>query len=52
MALGSTNEVENCFLVCRELQYLNDTSFETLNEQNTEIRKMLISLIEKIRREK
>jgi four helix bundle protein len=52
MALGSTNEVENCFLVCKELGYLNDTSFETLNEQNTEIRKMLISLIEKIRREK
>jgi len=52
MSLGSTNEVENCILVCRELGYLNDSSFQTLNEQNTEIRKMLIALIEKIRREK
>jgi four helix bundle protein len=51
MALGSTNEVENCILVCKELQYLNDSSFETLNTQNVEIRKMLIALIEKIRRE-
>jgi len=52
MSLGSTNEVENCFLVCRELEYLSDTSFELLNNQNTEIRKMLIALIEKIRKEK
>ena len=52
MALGSTNEVENCILVCRELTYLDDASFHILNEQNTEIRKMLIALIEKIRKGK
>jgi four helix bundle protein len=52
MALGSTNEVENCILVCKELQYLNNDSFEMLNEQNTEVRKMLIALIEKIRQGK
>lgn len=51
MALGSTNEVENCILVCKELKYLDDHSFKSINEQNTEIRKMLISLIEKIRKE-
>ncbi|WP_426667103.1 four helix bundle protein [Mucilaginibacter sp. McL0603] len=50
MALGSTNEVENCILVSKELKYLNDDSFETLNKQNTEVRKMLIALIEKIRK--
>ncbi len=52
MALGSTNEVENCLLVSKALEYLNDDSFKILNEQNTEIRKMLISLIEKIRTQK
>lgn len=51
MALGSTNEVENCIIICRELEYLSAESFEDLNGVNTEIRKMLIALIEKIRGE-
>ena len=51
MALGSTNEVENCIIICRELEYLSGESFEDLNGRNTEIRKMLIALIEKIRRD-
>jgi four helix bundle protein len=52
MSLGSTNEVENCLLIAQALKYLSDDGFNNLNNQNTEIRKMLISLIEKIRKEK
>lgn len=52
MALGSTNEVENCLIICRELEFLAVESFEDLNGRNIEIRKMLIALIEKIRGEK
>lgn len=52
MSLGSTNEVENCFLIAQALGYLSDEGFETLNQQNTEIRKMLLSLIDKIRKNK
>ena len=52
MSLGSTNEVENCLLIAQSLNYLSNESFESLNSQNIEIRKMLISLIEKIRKGK
>lgn len=52
MSLGSTNEVENCFILSNTLSFLTDEAFNVLNEQNTEIRKMLISLIDKIRKEK
>ncbi|MEO6851571.1 MAG: four helix bundle protein, partial [Mucilaginibacter sp.] len=52
MALGSTNEVENCIIICKELHYMDEVKFDHLIEKNTEIRKMLIALIEKIRKEK
>jgi len=52
MSLGSTNEVENCLMICRALEYLSDESFDLLNQQNTEVRKMLLSLIDKIRKGK
>src|SRR5437588_11649479 len=52
MALGSTNEVENCAIICKELEYLTVKSYDDLNAHNTEIRKMLIALIDKIRSEK
>ena len=50
MALGSTTEVENSILVAQSLGYLNVESFDILNNHNMEIRKMLISLIDKIRK--
>jgi four helix bundle protein len=50
MSLGSTNEVENCFLVANSLKYLTNDAFNELNNQNTEVRKMLLSLIDKIRK--
>ncbi len=52
ISLGSTNEVENCFLIAQALGYLSNEGFETLNQKNTEIRKMLLSLIDKIRKGK
>lgn len=52
ISLGSTNEMENCLIIAQSLSFLDDNSFNDLNERNTEVRKMLISLIEKIRKEK
>ena len=52
MSLGSTNEVENCFLIGQALNYLTEGQFSELSKQNIEVRKMLISLIDRIRREK
>jgi len=50
MSLGSTNEVENCILIANSLKYLSDEALQELNDRNTEIRKMMISLIDKIRK--
>jgi four helix bundle protein len=50
MSLGSSNEVENCFLIANSLNYLTDEAFYELNAQNTEVRKMLLSLIDRIRK--
>lgn len=52
VSLGSTNEIENCFIISQALNFLSEEAFNDLNSQNTEVRKMLISLIEKIRSEK
>jgi four helix bundle protein len=50
MSLGSTNEVENCLLIANSLKYLSDETLSELNDRNTEIRKMMLSLIDKIRK--
>lgn len=52
ISLGSTNEIENCLIIGQGLCFLTDDAFNELNSQNTEVRKMLIALIEKIRKEK
>lgn len=33
ISLGSTNEVENCFLIAQALGYLSNEGFKTLNQQ-------------------
>lgn len=48
-SIGSTNEVENCLIIGKMLNHLSLESFEKLNQDNIEVRKMLISLVEKIR---
>lgn len=49
IALGSVNEVEYYFLLSKDLNYLDDTIFNNLNQQLGIIKGMLISLIIKIR---
>lgn len=49
IALGSTTEVENSILAAQVLGYLTEEAFLELNNSNMEVRKMLISLIYKIR---
>jgi len=49
IALGSTTELEYHLLLSHDLKYLNDIDYEALNKQVDEIRKILISLILKIR---
>lgn len=49
MSLGSTNEVENCLIIAKSLKYIDENGFSTLNLQLIEVRKMLLSLIEKVR---
>ena len=47
--LGSANEVEYFFLLCRDLNYIEDNTYEGLVEKINEIRAMLIKLIQKVR---
>ena len=49
IAVGSANEVEYQLLLSKELQYLETTVYEGLNERVIEVRKMLISLRAKLR---
>ncbi len=48
IATGSANEVEYQLLLSKELQYLEPTVYEGLNERVIEVRKMLISLRAKL----
>ena len=49
-ALGSSNEVEYLLLLSHELGYLQDDSFRDSDSQVNEVKTMLITLINKIRR--
>ena len=51
MSLGSTNEVEYFLLLSKDLIYLNSEEHESLTQQLVEVRKMLLSLENKIRTE-
>jgi four helix bundle protein len=48
MALGSTNEVEYFLLLSKDLKYLDIDKYDLLTRQLVEIRKMLLSLENKI----
>ncbi|MCW5910815.1 MAG: four helix bundle protein [Cyclobacteriaceae bacterium] len=48
-ALGSSQEVEYLLLLSWELNFLNDKTYQELNNVNNEIKAMLISLIKKVR---
>jgi four helix bundle protein len=49
IALGSTTELEYHILLAHDLDFLNDKDYEQLDSKVSEVRKMLISLIRKIK---
>lgn len=49
MAMGSASEVEYHLLLARDLESLDDGSYATLLDQTTEVKKMLASLIRRVR---
>jgi four helix bundle protein len=50
IAMGSASETEYHLLLARDLAYLNETSYQGLNGQTIEIKRMLASLIGKLNR--
>jgi len=49
IAAGSANEVEYQLLLARDLSYMNADDYAQLSNQLIEIKRMLVSLISKIR---
>lgn len=49
ISLGSTTELEYHLILARDLQFLDDSDYPVLNDRVTEVRKMLIALIKKIK---
>ena len=49
IALGSSHEVEYLLILSRDLGYINDEIYKTLDKEINEIKAMLISLIKKVR---
>ena len=51
MALGSASELEYHLLLAHDLDLLNNASYDNLNSRITEVKRMLTSLIRKLRAE-
>jgi four helix bundle protein len=49
IASGSAREMEYQLLLAHELTFLDDQSYESLDNQVSEVRKMLITLIKKLK---
>jgi four helix bundle protein len=49
IAMGSASEVEYQLILAHDLYYLNDDCFQTLSEQNILTKKMLNTLIQKLK---
>ena len=47
--MGSSTEVEYHFLLCKDLQYLDETTYRTLDDDVTRIKRMLTSLLKRVR---
>lgn len=52
IAFGSANETEYALLLSKDLGYLSEESFEMLQNSLIEVKKMLASLIAKIKHDK
>lgn len=51
IAIGSSRELENHLIVARDLEVLSQPQFTSLDEQLTEVRRMLIGLMRALRRQ-
>ena len=51
ISMGSATEFEYHLLLARDLEFLSSSDYERLNVQVTEVKRMLASLIQKIRAE-
>ncbi len=49
VSMGSISEIETLIEISRNLKYLNETSFLSLNSDLTELRKMTASLIKSVK---
>lgn len=52
ISMGSANELEYHLLLARDLNILNTLEYDNLNNQLVDIKRMLISLIKKVREDK
>jgi four helix bundle protein len=50
ISCGSAFEVEYLIFLCFELGYINQKQFETLDKEINDVKKMLFSLIDKIKK--
>jgi len=50
MALGSAHELESQLIVSKDLNYLSESRLDELTSELTEIQKMLVALIKKLRK--
>lgn len=48
IAMGSANELDYQFLLCRDLHLLNPEAYDRLYQQVSEVRRMLDSLLQRI----
>ena len=48
-ALGSASELEYHLLLAKDLAYLSDDKYENLNQDTTEIKRMLTAFLKKLR---
>ena len=51
IALGSASELEYHILLARDLTFLDEKSYDNLNNRMTEVKRMLTALIQKLRAE-
>lgn len=51
IAMGSSSELEYQILLAKDLEYLNDESYDNLSNKTVEAKKMLTSLIKKLNAE-
>jgi four helix bundle protein len=49
IAMGSASELEYQFLLAHELRYLGNPAYERLTTQVEEVKKMLSSLMQKVK---